>query len=874
MVRRLARSLAAFLRRDRLTRDMEEEFRLHVDLEAERLVAEGVVPADARHRARRTFGSVARIRDDARDVRGIGWVEGTFRDWRLAFRSLRRTPGVALGALVTLALGIGATTTIASAVSTVLLRPLPVRGLDRLVAIRESIPSLGLIREEMAPGEVLDLAERTDLFDAVGAFTTSAMNLTGSGEPVRVMIASTIGDWFGTIGLTPFRGRFYDAAASRDRLQVAVLSHGLWRALGGDSGAVVGSTILLDDRPHEVIGVLPPDVRYPRAAQIWLPWPQRSVDQLRRSMFMSTVARLKAGVEFARLGPALDAERDTWLRNYDYGSVADLRLEPLPFAEFDAGQLRPILLVLAGAVGLVLLIACANVTSLLLVRATGRTRELLVRTALGAGRWAVARQLLIESAALALAGGAAGVGVALLAVRAIARLELSRFPALSDLRVDLPVLALTAGLSVLVGLIAGTAPAFRALRVNLADALKEQRRGLSAGGSRHRFLHAAVITQMALALGLVLGSGLALRSLDRLLDEDPGFRADRVMSFSLSLPYARYPNGPDRLAFEEALRARLTGAPGVDAVGLVSFAPFESESQGNTSPFRIVGLEPLAGEPRRHAILNMVDGEYFRAMGIPLLRGRLFGPEDAPGSPPSAVIDETLARTWFGDRDPIGMTINQGPDLVIVGVVGRIRSVDLATPPKAAIYYNYRQTPWTNFFTVVLRGSLRPEALASLARTAVQELDPGLPVYDLQPLGNRIEASLGARRFAIGLLSGFALLALTLAVVGLYGVMSYGVSERTPEIGIRMALGARPGQVMGMVLRQGLGLAVMGMTLGGLAFLGLGRLLGALLYGIPAHDPVTIGGAALVLGITTLAASALPAWRAARTSPAQVLQEN
>ncbi len=872
MLRRLMRSLAAFLRRDHLTRDMEDEFRLHVDLETERLVAQGVPPREARRDAERRFGSVARVRDEGRDARGIGAVEAVLRDLRVAGRSLRRTPAVTIGAMVTLALGIGATTTIVSAVSTVLLRPIPSPDLDRLVAIRETLPSLKLIDDAMAPGEVLDLAARRDLFAGVGAYSTIQANLTGQGEPVRVTAARTMGDWFGTLGVRPFRGSFYDASASADRAQVAVLSYGLWRSLGGDASGLIGGTLQLDDRAYEIVGVLPPDARYPRTAQVWLPWPQRPLDELRRSMFMNPVARLAPGVDLASLPAALAGERDAWLRRFDYGFAKDIRLRAVPFVEFDAGQLKPILVVLSGAVAFVLLIACANVASLLLVRATGRARELTVRSALGAGRWAVARQLLVESGTLALLGGAAGVGVALLAIRGIARLELIRFPALAELRLDLPVLAVAAGVSILVGILAGTAPAIRASRVNLADALKEQRRGLTTGGARHRFLHAAVVTQLALALMLLLGSGLAIRSLDRLLREDPGFRAEPVTSFALSLPYARYPDGPQRLAFEDLLRERLAGAPGVGAVGLVAFPPFSAENLGNSSPFRIIGLEPRPGDPERHALINMVDGDYFRVMGIPLLQGRLFGPEDA-GSPFAAVIDETLARTWFGDRDPIGMRINQGPDLVIVGVVGSVRSVDLATPPKATVYYNYRQTPWTDFFTLTIRGTMSLEATASLVRTVVADLDPALPVFDLQPFSRRIEQSLGARRFAMGVLGTFALVALALAVIGLHGVISYGVTQRTPEIGVRMALGARPGAVTRMVIRDGVALGLAGLALGGLAFAGVSRLLGALLYQVPPHDPATLAGAALLLGLTTLAASAVPAWRAARTSPARVLQD-
>ena len=800
---------------------------------------------------------------------------------RLVLRALRRAPGFALAAVACIALGVGANTAIFSAVSAVLLRPVATPAVERLVVARDDLRALDLLDSPVSPPEVLDLAARRDLFAAGGGVTDRSSVVTEGGASARYRGARTIGDFFGAFQVRPLLGRLYRPDDSEDgRHQQAVLAHAFWRErFGGDPG-VVGREIRINDQPYTVVGVLPPEFRYPRAAQLYTPYRIDSTfAQARGTLAMTAVLRLRDGVTVEQARAALAGEARAWRARHPQASYGrwDHALRLVPFTTFDAGQLRPVLLVLLGAVALLLLVACANVASLQLVRATARARELTVRAALGASRAAVAGQLLLESAVLAALGGAAGLLLGWGATRLLVRAAPDAQLALTQLRLDAPVLAATLAVVAAVALLGGTLPALRASRVELSGGLREGARGGTAGRARHRALGGIVVGQMALSLVLLLGSGVMLRSLARLLDVDPGFRAERVAAGSVALPFARYGAPYAAVGFYDAVLERLRATPGIGAASLTTELPLALGEPGNSSPLTIVGRDTAGrGEPP-HANMLAVGGDYFRTMGIALLRGRTFGPADEARPtrerpvPLSAIVDEELARRYFPGEDPIGRRISQGPDAVIVGVVRSVRQESLDRPLKATVYYHYRQW-WDHRYTLVARGTLDDAAAARALRAAVRAVDPQAPLFDVTTLDAVRARSLGARRFGTTVLVAFAAVAGALALVGIYGVLSYAVAQRTREFGVRAALGAGRREMAALVLGRGARLAALGLALGAAAFLALGRVLAAQLHGVTPGDPLTLLVGSLLLGLAALVASWLPARRAGRVDPAVALR--
>jgi predicted permease len=793
---------------------------------------------------------------------------------------MARRPGYTAIVVATLALGIGANTAIFSAVNTVLLRPIPSPELDRLVVVRGNIFRLNLLNNPISAGEAADLMQRRDLFRASTAFTLTGRNLTGLREPQRVTLAQTVGEFFTTFSVRPVVGQFYRPEDSQEgAAPVAVLSHALWQELSGGDPGFVGRPIELNGQPHRVIGVMPPAFRYPYEVQVYVPFvlDQRALSPERRwTLNMTFMGRLAPGVTVDRLPTEFRAEVTRWgerLGMVESYAPANYSMTAVPFVQHVSGDLRQILFVLSGAVAFVLLIACANVASLQLVRATGRAKELAVRAALGAGRGVIARQLLVENLALAAAGGLVGILLGRVLLGVLARHGAAEYRVLEGVTLDGQVLAFTALVTVVAGLAFGTAPALRAARADVQDALKGNGRGASLGVERHRFLRGTVVLQMALTVVLLAASALTVRSLARLLATDPGFRPEQVMSMRVSLPGTRYSSGALRVAFYESLIERLRAAPGVVSVGLAAYLPFAGGS--DSSPFEVKDMPPRPGEPARHSNTQIIAGDYLRAMGIPLLRGRPFEPRDNNPDTPVALIDSELARQFFPPGvDPIGKMITQGaPPARIVGVVGVVNQSKLGAPLKATVYHYHPHYSWLSSMTVVVRSALPPATVMSLVRTAVAELDPTLPLYDAKPMTERVAASLAARRMAITVLAGFGALSLLLAVLGIYGVISYTTGQRTRELGIRVALGAEPKAVVRMVLRGGFVLAGTGVVIGAVVFLGLGRMLRALLYGVAPNDPVTLALSVTALSVATAVACYLPARRAARVDPVAALRE-
>ena len=766
------------------------------------------------------------------------------RDTRYAVRGLVRRPLYALAVVLTLALAIGANTAVFSLFKTVLLRPLPVHAIDRLAVVQDDLPLFNQ-RFGVSALEAIDLFERRDLFTSATTTSGSSSVLLIGSEPTMTPGATTLGEFTAVFGVRPMLGRFYRPEDSQfGRPAVVVLSHQLWQQLGGDS-SIVGRTLALSDQPHEVIGVMPPNFAYPSWALFWRPVVLDSLtldqEQSRGTVIHTFVGRMREGLTKEQLAPQLRALADRWhqtyVSNYKAGGHT---LVVTPLVEFMAGQLKPIVIALFAAVTLVLLIACANIASLQLVHASGRARELAVRAALGAGRGAIARQVMIESGLLALAGGVAGVLLGQLCLTWVTTLNITRFPALKGLELDGMVLAFTVATVVLAGLLFGSAPAFRAARVSVNDALRDSTRGASAGVSRHRFLRASVVLQNALTLVLLMGAGLTIRSLDRLLRVDPGFQPENIITFTLSLARQRYPDPQQRLAFFRSLDERLKAIPGVQSVGFALGTPF-SGSAGSTS-YNLPGIPKQSGEADRHADQAFVYGDY-SYMGIPIVRGRAFTAADYASGGHTIIVDETLVRQSFGDRDPIGAEIEHGPRGTIIGVARTVKLNDLGETPHPLVYHDYGHTAYVGALTAVVRSTLPPDLAIKAARAKVAELDPSLPLSGARALTERIAQSYGTRQFATRVLSGFAALSLILALLGIYAVMSYVVSTRSREIGIRLALGAARAGIGRMVLRDGAVLAVIGLALGAAAFLALGRLLDALLFGVGKLDPIALGGA-------------------------------
>lgn len=803
------------------------------------------------------------------------------RELRVTLRELRRAPGFTVSAVLMLALAIGANTAVFSAVEAVLLHPIPVRGLDALVVLETNLPG-SIEHMPMAPAEVYDLDDRRDLFLAVGGYRAVPVNLTGAGEPQRVAAISTVGSLFAALGIRPYLGRFYDSTdVRRGNTHVAVLTYDYWRAFTGGDRKAIGRRLQLDDSTYRVIGVLPPGFRYPEDADLWTPQPLvpgLDARDNRCCKLLTTIGRLRPGVTAPQLRSQLAAEMNDW--HEQFPAIYELQqnagserqtLTTLPLRESLAGQLRPILLLLVGGVAFVLLIACANLASLQLVRTTGHAREIAIRVALGAHRRRIVARLALESLVLAVSGGALGIVLGMLLLLAVRRSGAAQLAMLAHVRLDPLVLGCSAVVTFGTALLFGIVPALRAASIEPGDVLKASSRAASASAGRSRFLRSAVIAQVALSLILLLGSAVALRSLNRLLKVDPGFRPDGVMRLRLSLASARYAPAAARVSFHNALLARLQSVPGVVAVGTVSGSPFGYLKESEHSTMLPVATEGAA-RPTVHASIWVVGGEYFRAMGIPLLAGRTFTSADGPRSPRVWLMDPLLARGLFGSHAAVGAHVAwQSPPPTIVGIVGAVKKSDLAHPDQPSVYWSYQQYPGPDL-TVVMRSALPSSAAARVMREAVRELDPALPVFDMAPMTQGIARSLGPRRLGTAVLTAFAALALLLATLGVYSVSSYATSQRTKEIGIRIALGARPGQVLRLMLGSEALLAGAGIVAGSVVFALLGPALSSIVYDLSPRDPLTFVIAAAALLFAALLASWIPARRAAGIDAMEALR--
>ncbi|MGI9041537.1 MAG: ABC transporter permease [Gemmatimonadales bacterium] len=793
-------------------------------------------------------------------------------DIRYAPRSLRHSPGFVAAAVLTLALAIGANTAIFSVVSGVLLRPLPFPQSERLVGVWGHHPAIG--RETASQPDFLDWRAGATSFEKMGAAAQTRATLTGEGEPEVLRGVRATADFLPALGVVPALGRGFLAEEESGSASVVVLGHRFWQQrLGADPGAV-GRQIQLNGRGHTIVGVLPDGHEFPWEADAWLPLATDTVLP-RRSDFLTVVGRLSPGATLARARNELRAIAGGLEEKFP-DSNTGWKVELVGLQEQVVGSIRPALLVFMGAVGLVLLIACANVANLMLARLTARDREVTIRSALGASRGRLVRQLLTESLVLALAGGALGVLLAVWGVQALRSLGPDTIPRIQEIGLDWRALTFALAVSLVTGLAFGLAPALRLTGGELQGGLREGGRGSTGGSAVRRLRGGLVLAEVALAFMLLIGAGLLLRSFDRLQRVTPGFEAEGVLTARLLLPRAKYAEDGQQIALYSQLLERLAEVPGVRAAGVVSDAPL-----GDSPDYIAFALEGAAAPDP-----NMVqDAEaftaspgYFDALRMPLLSGRGFAAQDGPDAPPVVVINQTLARRFWPGRDPLGERITFGNPAdsaaewrTVVGVVGDIRHVSLDRQPYGQIYLPLAQQP-QRFMVIAVRSAGDPGQALGALRYTLAQLDSDLPLSEVRTMEDRIAGSLARPRVSALLLGGFAASALLLAAIGIYGVISYGVAQRTRELGIRMALGAGSTVLLRLVVIQGMAPVLAGIALGCLGAWAGGRLLQSMLFGVGANDPATFVAVAVFLTAVALAASFVPARRAARSDPMAALR--
>jgi putative ABC transport system permease protein len=802
-------------------------------------------------------------------------MDGLRQDLAFAVRMLRKNPGTTAIAILALALGIGANSAIFSVVGALLLRPLPYPDAERLVRIYETNLIKGWDRNSVAPANFLDWQEANEVFESMAAFRWSSPALTGPGDAERLIGIEAGAGFFRTLGAPIALGRAFDAADAGDR--VAVLGHAFWRSRFGGDPDIVGRTLRLDGESVAVLGVAGTGMTYPGDPDLWILSPRETPvspgDEprgQRAERFLAAIARLKPGtsIETARAGMEPITRR---LAERYPGTNRNFGVSLVPLREDMIGDARQASLVLLAVVGGVLLIACVNVANLTLARATARVRELAVRSALGAGRGRLIRQLLTESLLLALLGGGAGLLLAwwgLDLLIASAPFDPSGLPAI---RLDGTALGLTLLAALLAGLLFGLLPAWQAARGDLLAALKGGAREGTAGPRGRRLRHLLVAAEAAATVVLLIGSGLLLQSLVRLQAAETGVEPANVLTARLRLPATDYPEPRQQAAFYERLLERLAAVPGVEAAGAATGLPLGGSYVSRS--FAIEGRPLPDGDPGFDAWYHIVSPDYFRAIGMPLLQGRAPAATDAAGV---VVINDAMARRFWPGEDPLGRRISysstEPPDwLTIVGIVRGTITTAPGRPPEPAAYVPFLQTPNPGM-VLVLRTGGAPRGLAPALRQAVRDLDPRIPVYRVATMEQVLSGTFAHRRFLTFLVSLFAALALLLSMIGVYGVMSFAVVQRTHEIGVRMALGALRGDVLALVLRQGMGVVLAGIVPGLAAAFGLTRLLGSLLYGVGAADPPTFVFAPLLLLAAAAAACIVPARRATRVDPIVALR--
>ncbi len=804
-------------------------------------------------------------------------------DIRYALRTLRKQPVFTLVAVLTLSLAIGANTAIFSLLYQTLLRPLPYADAERLVFIWNTYPLMGLPQASVSIPDYLDRKTQAPAIEDAALFTGRAANLAEDGRPEQLRALAVTPSFFSTLGRQPFLGRAFSEDEARPEAdRFVVLSHALWNGRFGGDRSLVGRDIRLNGEAHRVVGVLPADVELPsRDIALLLPFaftPQQMSDDGRGNEFSSMIARLRPGATIEQLNAQMKVivdqnmerlpTRAQFARSSGFGGYAVSMRDQL------VGDVRTPLLVLQAGVILVLLIACANVANLLLMRATGRGRELAIRTTLGAGRWRLVRQMLTEGVVLSVIGGIAGFAAGIAGLRGLIAMTSQQLPGATEARLEPVVLLFTGALAIATGLVFGLIPAVAVIRGNTAAFLKDDSTRGSAGKRTGLARATLVVAETALALMLLVGAGLLIKSFARLQSVNPGFSTENVLTAQVALPPLQYADATARRVFWTRLIDTARGLPGVSAAGLTTNVPFNgSVSSGSYS---IVGYTPGPNDAAPHGRQEIVGGDYFRAMQIPLIEGRLFNDSDTDDAPPVVIVDQYLADRYFPGKSALGRQIVRGrntPPRTIVGVVGTINSIDLAQPViKERIYYPVTQAAQPRM-AVILKTTLDPTTLVGTLREAVLTIDPEQPLSDVRTMDQWVSRSLEVRRAPMVLLALFGGVALVLSAIGIYGVLAFGVAQRIREFGIRQALGANRQAILSLVLMQGMRTVGLGLALGLAGAYALSRFLETLLFGVQPHDMAVFAGVTVLLLVVAVLACYVPARRATEIDPMAALRD-
>jgi putative ABC transport system permease protein len=879
--------IRAMFQRDRLDRELDDELRSHLEMRAADNLAAGMSPDKARYEAQKRFGNTTLLKEDTRNTDIIAWLDEAARDFRHSLRILQRSPGFTAVAVLTLALGIGADTALFSVLDSVLLHPLPYHDPDRLVMVWESSSQHPNPHNTVSPPNFLDWQTRNTVFSSMAYIFDERDNLTGNGDPEEIVVQDVSANFFSVLGVAPILGPGFtpeNGLAGHDN--VVILSFGLWKERFAGDPTIVGKSILLNGHAQAVVGVAPRNFQWfikegsltGAKPQMWSPFvfPQSFRDHKQMGRFITVAARLRPGVASSQAQSEMNAIAVQLEHEYP-DSDGHWGINVVPLRQQISGDLRPALLVLFGAVAFVLLIACANVSSLLLARAASRQREMAVRTAIGASRWRIASQLLMESLLLSLMGGGLGVALAIWGTNALLAASPRNLLDLTSVSLDLPVLAFAVASTLLAGLLFGFLPSYISAHSHISETLKTGGRGSST--NRRAFArNTFVVAQLALALVLLTGSGLLIRSFVRLSAVDPGFDTTHLLTFKVSLPRSKYGTDPSRMAFFQQLLARLTTVPGVRSATTESFPPLTG--LGAATAVHLLSQPPLALSSLPVANVQVVGPDYFATMNIPLRAGRLFTAQELTEEKHVTIVNQSFADEYLHGENPLGqkaaiymksLSETEIQPSEIIGVVGDVHQIGLDTAPEPSVYWPHPELVMSAM-TVIVRTANDPLALVSAAHSEMQKLDPELPMAAVATMDQLLADSLSRSRFTMLLLGIFAAVALLLAAVGIYGLIAYSVTQRTRELGIRIALGAQRRDVLRLVLAQGTRLTLLGLALGVLAALALSRLLATLLFGITATDPLTFAGVAALLASVALAACFIPARRATRVDPLVALR--
>jgi len=876
--------LRSVFRRSAMEDEMDDELRYHMEREAEKYRRSGLSDEEAIRRARLALGGSEQVKQRVRESRGTRWLDDLLQDLRYAFRGFMKTPAITLMIVLSLAIGIGANTAIFTVTSTLMLKPLPYPHADRLAILWLRSPGIGIPQDWPSPGQYYDIKTQNHVFEDMGIAVGGGTTITGLNRGVKVDVIAASWNFLPMLGAKPLSGRLFTPEEDKPHNgKTVVLTYGLWQRVFSGDPNILGRSITVDSEASTVVGILPRDFRLNREVlptvggvdkpDLFMPLPEDAKDtQNYGSENYNILARLKPGVTMkeAQADIRVIAERLRVEKHRD----STFTISVVPLIEQVVGDVRKAVLILFGAVALVLLIACTNVANLLLARSTMRQREIAVRAALGAGRARVIRQLLTESVLLSMLGGLAGLGLAAGSLALARRMHPGNIPRLDELSIDPLVLGFTFGIALLTGIVFGLAPALRASRVNLTASLKTGGRGAMTGGLnvRHDKLRGAlVIMELAISLPLLAGAGLLVRSFMHLAQVPPGFNPQHAISMQVSAEGPKYKDQP-RVQFYQALTERVSHISGVTAVGAVSALPLTpSVGWGGMA---IEGYVPPPNQPELQVDVREATPGYFGAMQIPVVTGRTFTLDDTEKTQPVVVIDQKMADRFWPHGDALGKHVRQSakqPWSTVVGVVGVVKEYGLDLDTRMVVYYAHAQHPGGTMF-VVARTASDPTAMAGSIVGQVNAIDSDVPVFDVATMEQRVHDSVARQRFAMTMLSGFAAFAMILAAIGVYGVMSFLVTQGVGDIAIRIALGARPGRILSLVFRQGMGLTVSGILAGLLGALGLTRLMSSLLFGVKPADPLTFILVPGLLVLIGLAACYFPARRAMHVDPIMALR--